>query len=540
MPISPYEAGDLETMRDALTRELLPQARWMPRFEQLAPPIFHTVEVGDEIVVTHQDGYGTAGAGWGSRIFERRHCEVEGIRWNPGQPAALRLTLADLRGGLQRTNYESGIIREFQDQLMLGCARALAGPRDWFRASSAWVEDPAGGYVTEVRRHVPKCSANGLLIERAGENIVRGSFMTYGLGAPWLSSVSGNGQVTADTALLLFTGGATGQNYKIKNDSLGGAGPTYVEQTVSAGNLPANGDKAILSIDHLDPDGTAPQFFLHDSTNAKAFNPGTGGWDPSGVVIWYAIPLAGSAQGRYTVVVPFTASIASLRCGFGWPNTAAGSGKTTNLFAYEIVWGRAKQKRTWAASRIFTDNVSDTTRSGDVYIWGNDSGVRCWNASQGTALFLLKTLWNSADVAGLGLVFELLRVAYDQNNYVSLYYDGDLGKFVFRRRQAGINTDLQSGAVTITAGTQVTVALRWASANGELDDVYGAATGAKTWFDMIINGTRVAGQQSVPPTETPTSNVYIGGTEGQQVDGYLRPQFTPYVLSEAECKRWLV
>jgi hypothetical protein len=530
--LSPYEGHDLETLRDTLSRVIMPSARRAPFFTLHCPLAMWDLELRDDAAITHYGGYDAGAAGWGSRIFERRHVDVADIIESPGEMGGeLAIRFRDVRGSLLRSEWDPGSVAVFSDQMQLGRARALSAGSCWFRSSSKWIDDPAGGRIVEVRRHVPSLTSKGLLVERYAENIIRSSAMQTALGSPWFD---GGGTAT-DASFLLWDSSLATQNYTVTGNT---AADKFFYQDLVFGTAPANGDILELSIDHFDVDGVAPSFALDDNTAAKNWRASDNTWVAGGQRgIWNALTLHSSGSGRDSFMVTMAAANAP-RLSIGFPAGAGNNNKKARFFSAVFEWGRSKAKQPWASSRILTPSGASVARSSDCYIWDDPSGLRTINASQGTILWRFTPLWSSANLASLGLTFEIFRVVYDANNRFSVFYQGDNARWRCQRRQGGANTNLDTNKA-IVAGTTYTGAMRWASSNGELGDLYGANASGKTWFDVILDGVRSPGVESTPPAESAAAVVYVGGLEGQQIDGMLQIEHVPWVLSETEVARWV-
>jgi hypothetical protein len=528
--LSPYEGHDLEALRDTLSRVLMPTARRAAFFTLRCPLSFWNLDLLDDAAVTHYGGYDAGAQGWGSRIFERRHVDIADIIESPGEMGgALAIRFRDVRGALLRSEWDPGSVAVFSDQMQLGRARALSAGSCWFRSSSKWIDDPAGGRIVEVRRHVPSLTSKGLLIERYAENIVRSSAMQTALGSPWVDG----GGTTTDASFLLWDSSLSAQNYTVTGNT---AADKFFYQDLVFGTAPAANDILELSIDHFDVDGTAPSFVLYDNTASKSWRASDNTWVAGGN-IWNPLVPHSTAPGRDSFMVTMAAANAP-RLSLGFPAGAGNNNKKARFFTAVFEWGRSKAKQPWASSRILTPSGASVARSSDCYIWDDPSGLRTINASQGTILWRFTPLWSSASLATLGLTFELFRIVYDANNRFAVFYQGDNARWRCQRRQGGTNTNLDISK-SVVAGTTYTGAMRWASTNGELVDLYGANAGGKTWFDVILDGVRSAGVESTPPTESATGVAYIGGLEAQQADGMLQIEHVPYVLSETEVARWL-
>lgn len=528
----PIAGADCEQLTDTLTRQLLPKTRRIQSFETAVPPPFLGLELGDEVGVTHYGGYDSGGAGWGPRTFERRHVEATGIEWDPWRrPGTPTVTFDDVRGALQRTVCETGIVSRYDRPLKPGNFRTIAGPFNHFRPTIAYHDDPAGGPIQIIDTHVPIYSDKGVLIQRMAENIVLDSIFatTPNSGAPWTSTLGAGGAITADSTQLIFEKAITPTCHKI----VSGTGGAFEEQVL--GKTPNAGDQAWISIDHYDPSGTGLYYSLYDAGAGKAWNAGTHTWNVSAVRIWNQLPAASSASARHDDYVVFgTGNVIAFAVGF--PNL--GVSKTSYVQFAQIEWGRAHAKAAWPSSRQGTPAGFSAIRGASTYCIGNDSGARAWNAVAGTFLWKLTPLWKGANVTGLALIFDLFRVVYDANNYFRLFWDGDNTRWTFRRRSGGTNTDINASK-TILPLTAYTGACRWGSAAGELTDFYGANASGKTWFDLILDGVNVGHAESIQPVETTLSHIKMGGGETLQINGYLQWEILPYVLSETEVARWL-
>jgi hypothetical protein len=392
----------------------------------------------------------------------------------------------------------------------------------------------------QIYYHRPKLSDKGFLIERMRTNNVKASSFNAGY-TGWSNNGTGvNGSnIISETIRILFGQDppdgpqlAPTQSIKFVPGNPHTA-DLYVNQVCPL-NV-TNGNSYLFSFDHVENAAAplvAPSYQI--LLNGQFWNAGSQAFQAG--AIWNQVSAGGSAwiSEQIKFLANFTGA-PTLR--IGYPNGGVPTPQSSFFLAHaQLDMGRGAASILWPSSRIITPDTTEGTSEGDVCMIDNSAGYRVWNASQGTALFTPTTLWSSSQVAGL--FFSFFKVRYDANNSIELFYDGSNTRFTLRRTANGTTTDLNSGNTPITAGTPPPVEVRWSGDYGELNDLYGTPSGSNRWFDMIVNGTRVAGAQSAAPIESADSVFVLGGEEGRQCDSYIKAQLTPYVLTENQCAKW--
>jgi hypothetical protein len=523
---------DTEPARDALSRVLLRQSRRAWQFDLRAPLVMLGAEVLDECAVTHYAGPDAGGAGWGSRIFERRHCEATASRFNPGS-RDFRLGLRDVRGSLGRAGLWTPGRARYQTRERAGQALVASGNWCFFRPSTGWTDFGPEQLVTAVEGHLPRVGPGGMLLERFAGCVLSDSAVAR-TGTDWASTGTGvNGSAIATTTAYLVWDKAISPNACLLTAGNPHAADLYVSQAAALGVF--NTYKYTLSITHLDLDNTQLGWQLllggnywNDTT--KAFQVGA---------VWNLFPAAPATITRHSAVITANATATpTVRIGIPTGGTAS---RRHVVFDAILEAGRGVASHPWPSSRIASPAGSPGThasRSGEFFCVESADGTSGWRTvtNQGTLLARITPLWTSgADVSGM--TFYLLRAYYTANSEISVFYDGTNGQWTFRRRTGGVNYDcnLVSGVTPV----EISIAARWGS-SGELDDIYGAPTGANQWGDLIVAGTRVG--LEAPDVVGPQSGiVWIGssGADDTQIDAWTQVQIVPYVLSESEIAKWI-
>lgn len=536
------EVRDTDQARDTLSRQLLLETRQPARFVLPARHNLMGLSHGDDVAITHQLGFESEGRGWGKRVFDRGHAEVEGLAYDPGNRRFL-IGFRDVRQAGLRGVWLPGTTRLRQrGRATDGEGIVCHQPRWWWRPQLAYVDDPETGMVTQIYNHTPKLSRKGFLVERFRTNgVAQSSFNDETF---WSSAGTGSAgsAVGADMEILLYAYPDSEDGSARSPDRSGfvltgnpNTVDTYFFQTCIQALI--SGNIYCLNVDHWDRDGVPP---------SVAIQLGANWWTGAGWGAFTWLPLtasSASAWRRDSIIFSANANATpAIRVGF---RSSDGNAKRTNLGHVQMDLGRAAgvlgASHPWPGSRIVTPSTAQERIhcEGDVLMFDNVlrfPGGRLWPAAAGTALFTGTSLWSSgANVSGF--TFTVFRVRYDANNEIKLFYDGTNSRWTLRRKSGGTTTDLNHNAA-VTAGTPVTIEVRWTSSYGELVDVYGAPTGGERWFDMIVNGTRVSGSDSVQPVESTESVFILGGEEAEQWDGYIKAQIFPYVLTENQCAKW--
>jgi len=531
--------ASIDQVREAQSRRLLDYSQQHVTFKPEIGPEGLDFEPGQILNVVHYAGpRGDAvEGGWTQDRPNRRIMRYSGNEVD-AKTRRVRVHLEDLEfAGRLATFHDSMRSRRSASNLEDGVARFHTGGAHlaFSHGSAAWAENPGDGSIVRYEVNQKRLTSKGLLLERFGQNYVfRGAFDNGVVN--WLST-PGSGTITVvdltgtGTSSRFFDLSITANCVQFTAGSPQSFATDIHENGIPvAADLPAN-DIITFSAAHLDMDGTAQNWWLQRVVDSFWWNDATAAWQ-SGVPN-NAFPITPTTT---TIVrdkskpIPIGGTATKMNVFVGLA-TGGTDGRRNRIYQVQL------ESKRWASSPIVTLGTA-VNRFPDLYTVTNHSGARVWHATRGSGHARVTTLWSTADIPGE--FYYLLRVVYDANNLIEVYYHGTNGTWVFRRLAGGVDSSATI-PFTMTAGTQVAVGWRWESSEGELEYKYGASASGN-WGDICVNGSwsGVTAVQSAAPTETSRSWLEIGHNDGQCVEGHLGDFWLrQWVMSDEEMGRAL-
>ncbi len=502
-----------------------------PRIFKLdAPARFLDYDIGDDIPIEDPR------KGWGQKPWERGRLRLVGKKIKPSKRDRCELTLEDVRGQLTTFWLLGRALGGIDTASAAGDGMALVthgGVVSCTRDSVKYLDSPAGidvqnaGPVVQILANCWPSERYGTLIERLRVNsLKRSSFVSSGTG---LTESAGSGVISYSTTIgeqLYLSDTVTAQHLLI---TAGSPHSTQSRVTWPVTAALTSGGKFVVSIDYKGSSVTAADglsWRLVKTFDATFWNDSTGAWQAGAVdnALIESLSWKRSESKPVTVGVDatrtFTFSV-SLPAG----GTAA---RTIRVGHVQLEEGE------WRTSRIVTDAATASRAADQITVANDKDGYFLWPNSRGSWTWTVQPNWSSSNVTA-GTRFYLSRLPYSNGNRWELYYLAGTG-FVFNARSGG--TDVTATAsVTIVAGTQYTVRVRYSSAiltTGENDL-------PSTLTMTVDDGTTVTRADSATYT-TPVYAAgvsfelgYTSGAANQQIDGYLiETRQTPYVMTDAE------
>lgn len=424
--------------------------------------------------------------------------------------------------------YESGHSAKSASVFADGVMRIDGGnTRTFSRDSKAWVEDPGGGEVREVGDDLERYDTRGLLLENASTNYLRRSSFINGTTGLILVNANGGGQgtVAVDTTDLLFDPAVTANSMKITALTVPQATDLGFSTASTLNAVPANQDCA-FSLDYKNDTGGSLELQLQRSVDSFYYDPTIPGWRAA--VTTLTLPVS-TSKTRYrlanidigTNATTITARLIQL----------AGATAADQI---DHVYHMQFESVPWVTGRIVTTTASVTRDTESLRI-SNNTGVRAWYGQRGTAYFKFFPDFDASVMNAYAGFPNWFTLEYDANNYWKFLYDGSTGSLArFEVRAAGTTYAAWAPYTPVAYdpdGTWLTI--RWTSDRGE----WGLPPYTLSVFVDGVKGTDV----SLPalPTETATSNLYIGGNDVDwAANGAMRYiRFVPRVHSDDEVAR---
>jgi len=406
--------------------------------------------------------------------------------------------------------------------------------------SYAWCEQTKR--VIEVRSHLMHVERDGLAIEGYTTNYLLHSGFDAGL-TGWSTVGTGvNGSsIATDTTRLLFDPAiGPGMPYSI----LLVAGTPHAAQLSlyqTLASVPAN-TIVTLCVDTVSYNGVGLDWYLQRGVDGFYFNGAT--W-AAGAVKGGTCSVRTSLQQMPEVLktINVGGSATTLTFVLGFP-TGGTSGRAASVYHAQV---GSSGGASWAGGSRVPSFAAAGIRHPVYYGHCNDSGRRSFPAARGTLHLRVTPAWSSSDVVAISAM-PFFSVVYGVTDYVHGYYDGAIGKVVFRRATSALGGSVTYalGSYAVTAGVPFYVAFRWASTDGaELDDLYGAAPANKANFDVWAgtpgNLAKLASNNSAPPVESTYSQFRLGGATNMvgALDGRVEiHRLQQRVLNDEEMMKW--
>lgn len=399
----------------------------------------------------------------------------------------------------------------------------LGAARMFTRLSAAYVENPGGSLVVKVPSGLEKVARDGWLLEGFTQQVYPRAAFISGLTGLTRTGHGVNGSdiaalttpvarvwsPTVSTNVIKLTAGSphtADLHFRPSSDYTLGINNNTVE---------------VLSIDHLDLDGTALEWRLQRSGDNFYFNDSSGAWQSGSV--WNALPITASAtvpERHRSKLIPVTALggvTAKLEIGMQSGGT---SGRRHEVYHVQHETTR------WPTSRI-PSNGSNLAREADFLTFSNHASFPFFPLDHGTFKLRIRTQWNYDDhVAGAQLFVAYLNHWQSWTQF-AFYFEARHAEGAFPDRwviryEDGTNTNIAYFAHQPVAGVEYALAFRWTGAAGELGLPDGEPV-ART-MDVFVDGVKgVHGTMDSTPAQQTYQYLSSGVISAFVTDVSLRP-----------------
>jgi hypothetical protein len=362
------------------------------------------------------------------------------------------------------------------------------------RNQVAYGQRPGDGLYQQVAVDKPLLTKDGLLIQGGSDkNEILNSTFSQGSGSTftsWTKTTTGSATVTEDTADFLIDVGGLRRSAVFTTTAAGEAANLKQSVTSVAANT-----KLRVRIWHKEASGDSLrwQVVRNVSGTDNWWNEGSFSWQ--GVSIWNALDASSSIARMTSAEIDTGGSISTITVGVGFSagdTTAASVGR---VYAAELqrFTDAGSSVTQWFRRDLLPTTTTAVTREKDHTVIRNFPDSRVMDPSRGYFRATVKLLFAHSDMADSS-AFGVAMGTFD------LYYvrtNSTTGAWVFSNGAGSAQFATSSGASTLPATAEITVAARWTSA---AEDEHGVAgQSLAIWIDGVKGGTVATGLSAPLP-----------------------------------------